>query len=154
MGALSVRWEEGPSLTSSSFLQTSQVWGSQSDSVPAWGSEGSGGPRGMEGTLTVLCLDCCNIIAVHVIPLLPLYLESSLWKVGDVVAVKIEEHQSLSTREGLGVDGFDGISFQVDTLNLWNWSQSIGLQVCDTILTFKQLEHWSLQEMFSECSQC
>lgn len=73
----------------------------------------------MEGT-TVLWSDCCNVIAVHVIPLLTLYLESSRWKVGDVVAVKIEEHQLLCTRKGLGVDGHNGISFQVDTLNLWN----------------------------------
>ena len=67
-----------------------------------------------------------------------LYLESLRWKGGDVVAVKIEEHQLLCTRESLGVDGLDGISFQVDTLNLGNWSQGIGLQVCDAILTFKQ----------------
>lgn len=54
------------------------------------------------------------------VPLQSLYLKSSRWKGGDVVAKKIEEHQLLCTREGLGMDGLDGISFQVDALNLWN----------------------------------
>lgn len=48
------------------------------------------------------------------------YLKSSWWKSGDVVAKKIEEHQLLCAREGLGMDGLDGISFQVDAFNLWN----------------------------------
>lgn len=76
----------------------------------------------MDGT-TGLRSDHCNVMAVHVILLqTPTYLESLHWKVGDVVAVKIEEHQLLCTREGLGVDGLDGISFQVDTLNIWDQS--------------------------------
>lgn len=37
-----------------------------------------------------------------------------------MVTVEIEEHQLLRTREGLGVDGLDGVSFQVDALNLRN----------------------------------
>ena len=37
-----------------------------------------------------------------------------------MVGVEIEEHQSIGTREGFGVDGLDGILFQVDTLNILN----------------------------------
>ncbi len=69
---------------------------------------------------TILWSDNCYVITVHVASLLTVYLKSLGWKLGDVVSIKIEEHQLLCTREGPGVDGLDSISFQVDTLNLWN----------------------------------
>lgn len=47
----------------------------------------------------------------------------SLWrKVGDVVSIKVEEHQLFSPSKGLGMDGLDGISLQVDAFNLWDCS--------------------------------
>lgn len=61
-----------------------------------------------------------QFLYMYSIPFKTSYLEYLWWKVGDVVAIKIEKHQLLCTREGLGVDGLDAISFQVDTLNLWN----------------------------------
>lgn len=74
----------------------------------------------MDGTAG-LRSDHCNVIASHVTPLQTrTYLESLHWKVGDVVSIKIEEHQLLRTREGLGVDGLDGISFQDYALNIWD----------------------------------
>lgn len=69
----------------------------------------------MKGTVT--WLECES--ALHIITTLTLYLESPRWKGSDVISVKIEEHQLGRTREGLGVDGFNGISLQVDTLNVW-----------------------------------
>lgn len=80
------------------------------------------------------------------LPTLP-YFEGSGWKVADVVAIKIEEHQLLGSREGLGVDGPEGITLQNDALHLWDCSQSIGLQVSDTILTFTpqgHIRHWPI----------
>lgn len=61
-----------------------------------------------------------NIFQTH-------YLESPWRKVCYTVVIKIQKHQLLCTREGPGVDDLDGISFQVDTLNLWNRSQSTSL---------------------------
>lgn len=49
-----------------------------------------------------------------------LYLKPPWWKNGYVVAIKIEKHQLLCTGEGLGMDGFYGISLQIDALDLWN----------------------------------
>lgn len=53
-----------------------------------------------------------------------------------MVAIKIKKHQLLCTRKRLRMDGFDGVLFQVDAFNLGNCSQHIGLETCDTILTF------------------
>lgn len=69
------------------------------------------------------------------------YFEPSWWKLGDVVAIKIEEHQLLGPRERLGMDGLDCITLQTDALNLWNCSQSVALQVCDAILSFTQQDY-------------
>lgn len=64
--------------------------------------------------------DCYNVFAIHILSLLTIYLESSWWKVGDMVTKKIEEHQLFCTREGLGVNGLNSILLQVDALNVWN----------------------------------
>lgn len=58
-----------------------------------------------------------------------------------MVSIKIKEHQLLGPRECLGMDGLDCITLQIDALNLWNCSQSVGLQVCDAILTFTQQDY-------------
>lgn len=87
------------------------------------------------------------MFAIHMLSLLAIYLESSWWKVGDMVAKKIEEHQLLCTREGLGVDGLNSILLQVDALNVWNRFQSISLEVCDTIFTFTEQEEHLLQSV-------
>lgn len=47
----------------------------------------------------------------------------------------------LGPRKCLGMDGLDGITLQIDALNLWNCSQSVGLQVRDAILTFTQQDY-------------
>lgn len=86
-----------------------------------------------------------GVLTVCAILLHPPYLEPSWWKVGDVVAVKIEEHQLLGSRECLRMDGLYGITRQVDALHLWNCSQNFGFQVCDTILTFTQQDNISYQ---------
>lgn len=57
------------------------------------------------------------MIALSVKTLQSLYLHSPRRKGGDVVAVQIEEHQLFRARQSLGVDGSDGISFQIDALN-------------------------------------
>lgn len=62
-----MRWEEGLNLTSSSFLQTCQLWRCQSGSVPAWGSEGSGGPRDTVGT-AVLWSDYDSVTNESAVP--------------------------------------------------------------------------------------
>lgn len=84
---------------------------------------------------------------MYTIPLYTSYLEPSWWEVGDVVAVKIEEHQLLGSRECPRMDGLDGITLQVDALYLWNCSQNFGFQVCDTILTFTQQNNISYQPL-------
>lgn len=68
----------------------------------------------------VLWSDYDSVTNESAVPFQSPYLKSSWWKSGDVVAEKIEEHQLLCAREGLGMDGLDGISFQVDAFNLWN----------------------------------
>lgn len=93
----------------------------------------------MKGTVT--WLECQSALHI-IITTLTLYLESLWWKGSDVISAKIEEHQSVRTREGLGVDGFNGISLQVDTLNVWKRFQSTSLQLCDVVLTLaQQKEH-------------
>lgn len=84
------------------------------------------------------------LFAIHIPSLLTIYLESSWWKIGDMVAKKIEEHQLFCTREGLGVDGLNIILLQVDALNVRNRFQSISLYVCDAIFTFTQQEELML----------
>lgn len=73
----------------------------------------------MEGS-TVLWSDYDSVTNESAVPIQSFYLKSSWWKSDDVVAKKIEEHQLLCAGEGLGMDGLDGISFQVDAFNLWN----------------------------------
>lgn len=72
-----------------------------------------------------------------------------------MVAVKIEEHQLLGSRECLRVDGLDGIMLQVDALHLWNCSQNFGFQVCDTILTCTQQDNISYKPvLYVQSHQC
>lgn len=82
------------------------------------------------------------------LPLHTPHFEASWWQLGDVVTIKIEEHQRLGSRECLRMNGLDCIALQTDALNLWNCSQSVGFQVCDTVLTLTQQDYIRYQPAF------